>query len=187
VRHDRTIIAVAHPEFKRFGLKAHEWLDCSTCACNRYVEEKRCQSRRGSTCGEIHCAQIKKREDKQKLTVCYWKPSVLLLDFKFVGQTRGVWVLRVVHLFRIVRRLYTLYFVRIFWRGCRHIVFGCLQASDSRFFEIPWMLCWPTRCCLHVACKACGFARYADFARLASILWESKHQFFLQPALCPAA
>lgn len=56
----------------------------------------------------------------QKLTVCYWKPSVLLLDFEFVGQTRGVWVLRVVHLIRIVRRLYTLYFVRIFWRGCRH-------------------------------------------------------------------
>ena len=113
-------------------------------------------------------------KDEQKLTVCYWKPSVLLFDLELVGQTRGVWVLRVVHLFRIVRRLNTLYFIRVFWRGCRHDLFGYLQSSDSDFLEIPWMLCWPVRRSLHVASKACGFTRYADFARLASILWSRK-------------
>lgn len=60
---------------------------------------------------------------RRRRTICYWKPAILLFNFKLVRESRGEWVLRIhlrIWIFR--RRVGTLSDVRLFWRrGCRHI------------------------------------------------------------------
>lgn len=56
-------------------------------------------------------------------TIGYWEPSVLFLHLELVRKSRGVWILRVVHLCAfLVGRLYSLF--DILWiglGGIRHI------------------------------------------------------------------
>jgi hypothetical protein len=63
------------------------------------------------------------RTGRRRRTICYWKPAILLFNFKLVRETRGEWVLRIhlrIWIFR--RRVGTLSNVRIFGRrGRRHI------------------------------------------------------------------
>ena len=105
----------------------------------------------------------KSEEDigRRGLTICYWKPSVLFFDFELVCQSRGVWVLRIVHLrIWVVRRLYTLFNVCFLWRGCRHDVFGYLQVSDGGFSKIPWLPRWPSELS-YTSLQALDLAEYA--------------------------
>ena len=117
------VTAMARPELKRLRSGLDDWpIVGHARVIDAMRSWKRCQSQRASICvgGYSLCAQIRKKvAEKGRLTICYWKPSVLLFDFEFVGQS-SVWVLRIVHLrIWVVRRLYILFNVFL-WRGSRH-------------------------------------------------------------------
>jgi hypothetical protein len=60
----------------------------------------------------------------------------LFFHLEFVPQSRGVWVLRIIHLgIRVVRRLYTLFNLRFLRGGCRHDV-GRIGADFGRWLSV---------------------------------------------------
>lgn len=64
------------------------------------------------------------------LTIGYRQPPVLLLDLELVGEPSGMWVLGIVHLCVLVRRLYAgLNIFRIGLRGVGHIWLPAAGAS----------------------------------------------------------
>lgn len=70
--------------------------------------------------------------EAQQLTIGYGQPPVLLLHLELVAERARVWVLRIIHLVVLVRRLYVL--LDIFWIGLRGVGHIWLPAAGVSCF-----------------------------------------------------
>lgn len=84
----------------------------------RYNRSKRCQSQWTSTQHGEFLARKSERKYR-RLTICYRKPTILLLYFKLICQARRVRIL-IHYRVAVVSRLCSLFNLIIFGRRCRH-------------------------------------------------------------------
>ena len=76
----------------------------------------------------------KKHGKKNKPTIRYRQPPILLLDLELEREALGLCIVSVpVHRWvRVVRRLHSRFHLDHFRGGCRHVVFGRLQGNATR-------------------------------------------------------